>query len=172
MTERKPAGVNYETWADRQVREATERGEFDNLPGAGKPIPNLDQPYDAVWATRLLSEAGASPTDALPPSLRLRREIGELRETVRTLHSEDAVRDTVEALNERVLQHLRMPSGPQVPVRPVDVERVVAEWRADRATREPTTVVSTEPEPGGAHPTADPESTAKPSWWRRLLGRH
>jgi hypothetical protein len=35
--------------ADNLIREAMERGAFDNLPGAGKPIPDIDQPYDPMW---------------------------------------------------------------------------------------------------------------------------
>lgn len=29
----------YESVVDRQIRQARERGEFDNLPGMGKPLP-------------------------------------------------------------------------------------------------------------------------------------
>ena len=47
MTERKPADVNFESWIDRQIREATERGEFDNLPGTGKPLPG--GPVEEQW---------------------------------------------------------------------------------------------------------------------------
>ena len=49
MTERKPPGVGFETWVERQLREAAERGAFDDLPGAGKPIPDLDKPHDELW---------------------------------------------------------------------------------------------------------------------------
>ena len=35
--------------ADNRIREAMGRGEFDDLPGAGKPLPGLDQPYDPMW---------------------------------------------------------------------------------------------------------------------------
>jgi hypothetical protein len=42
MTERKPARMDFDSWVDQQIREATERGEFDNLPGKGKPLSNLD----------------------------------------------------------------------------------------------------------------------------------
>ena len=49
MTDRKPAGVGFGTWVERQIREAAERGEFDNLPGAGKPIADLDKPHDELW---------------------------------------------------------------------------------------------------------------------------
>jgi hypothetical protein len=49
MTERKPPGIGFQTWVERQIREAMERGEFDNLPGAGKPIADLDKPHDELW---------------------------------------------------------------------------------------------------------------------------
>ncbi len=39
----------YESFADRQIREAMERGEFDDLPGAGAPLPVLDEPYEPNW---------------------------------------------------------------------------------------------------------------------------
>jgi hypothetical protein len=43
MTERKPAGRSWETWIEAQIRVAMESGAFDNLPEAGKPLPNLGQ---------------------------------------------------------------------------------------------------------------------------------
>lgn len=35
--------------AENRIREAMARGEFDNLPGEGKPIPDIDDPYDPLW---------------------------------------------------------------------------------------------------------------------------
>ncbi|MCZ7645852.1 MAG: DUF1992 domain-containing protein [Planctomycetota bacterium] len=35
--------------AERRIQEALKSGAFENLPGAGKPIPDLDQPYDELW---------------------------------------------------------------------------------------------------------------------------
>jgi hypothetical protein len=49
MTARKPPGVGWESWIDKQIREAEERGEFEDLPGAGQPIPDLDKPFDELW---------------------------------------------------------------------------------------------------------------------------
>jgi Domain of unknown function (DUF1992) len=40
MTERKPPDLSFTSWIDRQINEAAERGAFDNLPGAGKPLPD------------------------------------------------------------------------------------------------------------------------------------
>lgn len=35
--------------ADQRISEAIEAGEFENLAGAGKPISDLDEPYDELW---------------------------------------------------------------------------------------------------------------------------
>lgn len=43
MTERKPAGMSFPSWIDQQINEAAERGAFDHLPGAGKPLPRRDE---------------------------------------------------------------------------------------------------------------------------------
>lgn len=40
MTERKPTGQSFESWVDKQIREAAERGELADLPGAGRPLPH------------------------------------------------------------------------------------------------------------------------------------
>ena len=38
--------------AENKIREAIEQGKFDNLPGAGKPIADLDEPFDEFWWLR------------------------------------------------------------------------------------------------------------------------
>ncbi len=35
--------------ADNRILEAIEEGQFDNLPGYGKPIAGIDEPYDSNW---------------------------------------------------------------------------------------------------------------------------
>jgi hypothetical protein len=48
-----------ESMVERRIREAIERGEFDNLPGAGKPIADLDQPEDELaWVKRWMKREG------------------------------------------------------------------------------------------------------------------
>jgi hypothetical protein len=182
MTERKPPGVSFESWIDKQIRDATARGEFDNLPGAGKPIADLDKPYDEVWVQRHLQKQGVSTEDLLPTPLRLRKEIERLPETVRTLGGEQAVREVVEELNQRIMQHLRAPTGPPVPVVPVRVERVLEGWRADRrAAAERSRAAADPADPTAADPTkagdqaGDQENSARSKprgifmitgWWR------
>ena len=132
MTERKPPGVGFETWADRQIRKAAERGEFDDLPGAGRPLPDLDEPYDELWWVRKkMSREGLS---CLPPALALRKEAEDALGAARRAPSEARVRRILEEVNERIRAALRRPPpGPPLNLRPFDVERVVREWRERRS---------------------------------------
>ena len=129
MTERKPGGVSFESWVDRQIREATDRGEFDNLPGAGKPIPDLNGRDEENWWVKRFLEREQIPMP-LPASLALRKEIAHLPETLADVRTEKEVRAIVSDLNERIRDtHQRRVDGPPLVLRPVDVEGVVAEWR-------------------------------------------
>ncbi|MDG4797735.1 DUF1992 domain-containing protein [Micromonospora sp. WMMD1082] len=128
----------WEASVEAQIRSAQERGEFDNLPGAGKPIPGRGLPYDESWWIKSFLEREQVPTDLLLPTpLLLRRRIERLPEEVRDLPTEQAVRACVADLNAEVMAWLRHPSGPRVVVRPVDTDAVVRRWRADRAAAVP-----------------------------------
>ena len=49
--------------ADDKIRTALLRGEFDNLPGLGKPSPVIDEPYDPNWwLRRKLKAESLTPT--------------------------------------------------------------------------------------------------------------
>jgi hypothetical protein len=153
MTERKPSGMGFETWIDRQVREAAERGDFDDLPGAGKPLPGADQPHDENWWVKgLLKREGLSGSAMLPESLRLRKEVEELPAVVAEMPSERQVREHVADLNARIVAWLRAPHGPKVRVGRVDADEVVAAWRATRPARRP--------------PVVEPV-VRKRRWWQR-----
>lgn len=181
MTERKPPDVSFETWVEKQISEAVERGDFDNLPGAGNPIPDMDKPYDEVWVRNFLRREGLAADDLLPTPLRLRKEVERLRETVRPLRSEQAVRDLVDSLNEQIMTYLRMPlSGPRVPVAPVKVERVVEQWRADRAAAaeaakadvaaegNAVTEDATSKDATTVNTTTEERTARREPWWRRI----
>ena len=125
----------YESRIDRQIREAAERGDFDDLPGAGKPLPNNGEEYDDEWWIKGLARREGLAA-ALPPALALRREIEDLPQLLARRTSERLVREHLVDLNERILKARRGPvEGPPVTVNPVDVEAVVASWRAARARR-------------------------------------
>ena len=42
----------YESLPERLVREAIEAGEFEHLPGAGRPLPGAGVPDDDLWWVR------------------------------------------------------------------------------------------------------------------------
>ncbi|MPZ61864.1 MAG: DUF1992 domain-containing protein [Propionibacteriales bacterium] len=127
MTERKPPGVSFETWVEKQIREATERGDFDNLPGAGKPIPDVDTPRHEAWIKRTLREEKLPP--ALPPTLALRKEAEDALAAARNAESETEVRRIVGDVNEKIREAIRLPpAGPPLNLAPFDVDRVVREW--------------------------------------------
>ena len=148
----------YESRVDEQIRTAIEAGRFDNLPGAGKPL-KLPTHGDENWWIRSKLQAEGVSTDALlPPSLRLRKELAGLDEAVRELRDEAAVRQVVAELDRRVVDFLRVPTGPRVPIRRPVVDEVVARWRAARALQRPV------PPPRPAPPPP------RRSWWRRLRG--
>lgn len=60
----KPRGQkDWENWIDQQIREAQERGDFDNLPGAGKPLDLVANPFaqDHELAFKILKDSGYAP---------------------------------------------------------------------------------------------------------------
>jgi hypothetical protein len=122
----------YETWVERQIREAQERGAFDNLPGAGKPIAGLTGRDDPDWWVKGLFER-EKMKPPLPPALALRREVQDLADTLHDCRDEASVREIVEDLNRRVVEFRRRPAErPAVVVRTVDVEQAVADWQRSR----------------------------------------
>lgn len=137
MTERKPADMTIETWVERQIRAAIERGDLDDLPGAGKPIPPSRADDELGWVRRKLESEGL-PTDALLPlSLQLRREVDRLPRTLaridpRTPGAEQEVRELVSDLNRRIAHWVRSPTPPVLPIAAVDVDRSVRQWRAEQ----------------------------------------
>ena len=146
MTERKPREISFASWIDQQVSEAAERGAFDDLPGAGKPISRRGG-TDA-WLQDYLRREGVSADELLPTPLRLRKEVERLAGTVQDLHSEDEVREVVKGLNRRIAEWRRIPTGPPVYVRLVDEEAMVARWRDARRGRRPG--AARPPAPGSA----------------------
>ncbi|WLP90954.1 DUF1992 domain-containing protein [Gordonia sp. NB41Y] len=114
------------------IREATERGDFDDLPGLGKPLnlAGLDDPD--WWAKQKIREEELDSSALLPPTLQLRKERDAFPESLRGIADEQAVRTILEDFNRRVRQDRLRPSmGPQshVIARTIDVGEMLARWR-------------------------------------------
>jgi hypothetical protein len=142
MTERKPAGMSFRSWIDEQIDRATAQGAFDDLPGAGKPLPPRTDFDGLTWVREYVAREGGSPQDCLPTPLRLRKERERLAETIQELRTEQLVREAVAELNQQILDWRRLPLGPPVFVPLLDGEAMVDKWRA-------------------AHPVAKPAATAE-----------
>lgn len=167
---RKPPGMPFETWVDRQIREAADRGAFDDLPGAGKPLPDRSADGEHWWIKGYLEREGLSGEAVLPPALQLRKEIERLPDVVARLRAERDVRDVVDRINVRVLECWRLPSGPGAVVLLVDADAVVERWWAARGgggdgPREGTPTADA----GRASPAADgtgrDRARRRPRWW-------
>jgi Domain of unknown function (DUF1992) len=132
MTERKPAGTSWESWIDAQIRVAMEGGAFDNLPGAGKPLPNLGQEYDPLWWVKQLIQR--ERISVLPPALELLRKVETELATIEKLPDEAAVRHRVAALNVEITKvNATVVEGPPTRLGTLDVDQVVARWRRTRS---------------------------------------
>ena len=138
MTERKPRQQSFTSWIDQQIADAENRGVFENLPGAGKPLnikPTGDGDFGQAWIRDYARREGVTPEEFLPTPLKLRREIEQLTETVGEMRSEAEVRETFGDLNRRIIEWRRIPVGPPIHVRLVNTDEMVARWRAARAAK-------------------------------------
>jgi DnaJ family protein C protein 28 len=56
-------GLTWESWVNQQIREAQERGEFENLPGMGQPVDLTPNPFakGQEIAFKVLQDAGFAP---------------------------------------------------------------------------------------------------------------
>lgn len=119
-----------EHWVDWQIRKAQERGELDNLPGEGKPLPKRDG-GTLEWVVQKLREENHDTAALLPPSLAIPREVVELPERLAKIRSEREVREIVEDLNKRITEVHRGPQvGPPLRMGHLDPDEIVQEWRS------------------------------------------
>lgn len=149
---RVPTARDRAAYVETAIQQAIRRGDFDDLPGAGKPIPHLGAGHDPDWWIRRKIET-ENLTGLGPPALTLRVEHAELDSTLDALRHEDDVRGTVEDFNRRVIEARRqLLGGPPVVTPTRDVEAEVRAWHARRAARDEV-------------PDAAPPRRRR--WWRR-----
>ncbi|MGN6273807.1 MAG: DUF1992 domain-containing protein [Protaetiibacter sp.] len=129
------------------IQQAQRRGDFDDLPGAGKPLPGIgDGRHDPDWWLRRKIEReqlrGLGPVAYL-----LRTEDAELTERLDALARPDEVRAAVEDFNARILEARRqLLGGPPVITQPRDVDAEVTAWEERRTARAAEHAPPPEPE--------------------------
>ncbi|GGL51266.1 DnaJ family domain-containing protein [Planomonospora parontospora] len=167
MAERKPPGLGFETWIDRQIREATERGEFDDLPGAGKPLPGEGRPYDELWWVKQKMEA-ENLSFPLPGTLALRKEAEDRRAEAVEARTEAEARKIIGELNERIREsHGKTLSGPPLVQPLLDVEEVAADWRARHPAEDESAPPPGRPAEGAPGPQPSRRRRPRLRWFRR-----
>ncbi|MDR1999193.1 MAG: DUF1992 domain-containing protein [Frankiaceae bacterium] len=181
MTQRKPPAMRYSDWIELQIRDAQRQGAFEDLPGAGEPIPDIDTKRGELdWIAGYLRKENVDPSALLPASLTLAKEVEDLPVRLARERSEDAVRALIEDLNLRIrAARLAPQDGPPLRARPVDIEAAVLRWRADRASqlaaRTALAAVPAAPPPASdsAVETAGAPSPPPPRrrWGRRSIRR-
>lgn len=120
-------------YVDVVIDQAIRRGEFDDLPLAGKPIPGLTGRHDPDWWLKSVIER-EQLTGLGPPAMLLKAEDRGLDDRLDQELDEQTVRDLLADFNARVVDARRqLLGGPPVVTPTRDVEVEVARWRARRA---------------------------------------
>jgi hypothetical protein len=95
--------------AEERIREAVQRGEFQNLPGSGKPLELEDDqhiPADLRLAYKVLSNA-----NCLPPELELKREIRTAEELLGGMKDEGEKYRQIKKINYLIMKLNTMRKG-------------------------------------------------------------
>ncbi len=128
MRERPPKRRVRPSGVEEQIRKAQQDGLFDDLPGKGKPLEDLDEVYDpGWWAAKLVKREELS---LLPPALELRRKVERELERVRKFRHERDVRRALDKLNADIAKtNASVTSGPSTTIAKLDVDSIVERWR-------------------------------------------
>lgn len=142
-----------------------ERGDFEALPGLGKPLEDLGETHDPDWWVKRLVER--ERITVLPPALQLRRDDAALDGALDRLGSEAEVRRELTEFNERVRRVLYSThGGPPVTTSPRDVDEEVRRWRERRDERRAQRL--TRLEEGSVDPSAGEGPPPRVRWpWSR-----
>jgi len=98
------AGIlpGYEKIVEQRIKEAMENGEFENLPGKGKPIPIEDDshvPEDLRLAYKLLKNA-----DCPPPALLEKKEILQMEDMLASVPDEKERYKLIKKINFKIMK--------------------------------------------------------------------
>ena len=171
MTERKPREITFTSWIDQQINAAAERGAFDDLPGAGKPLPKRTEDAGQAWLRDYMRRENVPAEDLLPTPLRLRKQVQRLTETVQDFRSEADVREAAAELNRQITEWRRIPLGPPVFLPLVDEDDMAARWRDTRPAAAPAALASPAVTEPGRSGSPRSRRSPRPRWWRRLIRR-
>ena len=117
----------HEPWIERVIREAQEAGKFNDVAGAGEPLPDIGQPYEpGWWARRWIARERQREASA-----ELARAIERELPRVMAGTVESKTRAGLESLNTRIKEHNECArDGNDLPL--LDVDGLLEEWARRR----------------------------------------
>ncbi|MGW5241242.1 DnaJ family domain-containing protein [Monashia sp. NPDC004114] len=160
----------WESAVERQIREAQERGDFDDLPGAGKPLDLSDSSDPDWWVKRMAKRENLDFTGALPGALGLRKEAAGYPDALADVRTEKQVREIITDYNKRVLADRLRPAVGNLPpllAKTIDVDEMVEQWRGLRAERDEQARTAAEEAARAA--AAERAANQRMPWWRKLF---
>jgi hypothetical protein len=164
VTERKPTGLSWESWTEKQIEEGRRAGLFDGLDGAGKPIEGLDGTHDEDWWIK--AKLRREEIEYLPPTIAIRAERDAAVARALVASDEAGVREVIEEINGRIRYvNSHTVSGPPSTVWVVDVDEILTQWRRDRPP--PLAPVLPEPTEMARSGCAERNRNGIFRWWGR-----
>ena len=100
--------TGFEKIVEERIKRAQKKGEFKNLPGKGKPLPEEDMniPEDIRLAYKILKNA-----DCVPPELEVKKEIRNTQELLSGMGATSEKYKVLKKLNLLILKLNSMRSG-------------------------------------------------------------
>jgi hypothetical protein len=92
----------FQKIVEKKIREAQQKGEFENLPGRGEPMTLEDDshiPEELRLTYKILKNA-----NCLPPELQLRKEIRQMEDMLDQIPDEKEKYRHIKRLNYKVMQ--------------------------------------------------------------------
>ena len=124
--------VSDKAWqllAESKIKTAMEEGEFSQLAGFGKPLPEIDNAVSAEmdWMRDSLKRENLT---ALPPALQLKKTVALRLLEILELKEEVAVREGIDQLNAWIeTENMKVLWGPPSTTTEIDCETVIKRWR-------------------------------------------
>jgi len=128
MTERKPTGLSWESWIDRQIQEGREQGAFDDLSGSGRPFDDIGVVHDEMWWVK--AKLRDEDISYLPPTIAIRTERAAAIDAAMLAETEATARLLIDDVNQQIRYvNSHATAGPPSSVMTVDVETFIERWR-------------------------------------------
>lgn len=154
--------------------KAIRRGDFDDLPGLGKPLTGLHNSEDPDWWIKQKMDR-EDMSGVAPAAFQLRKENAVLEDTLDKFSREADVRAYLSGFNDRVREAVMdLREGPPVFTPPRNLDAEVAAWKTRRLERCQTDDLADHQIAGRSEDrtdAGDAETSVPPRRWWRFLRR-